>query len=228
MQSAKNQAMVQANARGLINSSLAVGTAQTAAINAAEPIAATDAGIYSQSALSAQQSNQDKSLSGYNASLASAQNAQNFGFTTAENAQNIKGNMDIQQQAQQANLVIQNMQISEQAKASLTSAVSPIIQQVQSEISKIQSTPDSVLSPDAKTAAINYQQQSLQTQLQTISTLYGYNVTWNTTNSTTPTTATAEPGTVAAPATPFPNPLIPPTQSAAGQGMINGNADTGG
>lgn len=186
IQSARNAGMQTANARGLINSSLAAGTAEKAAIDAAAPIATSDANTYATAGLSAQNNTQDKGLAGYQSQLASAQAKENFGYTTAENAQNIKGNMDIQKQAQDANLVIQNLNISQQEKASLTSATGPIIQQVQAEISQIQRTPDSVLSPEAKTAAIAYQQQALQAQLQTISSLYGYKVDWSTPTATTP------------------------------------------
>jgi len=178
MQSAKATALAQANSRGLINSSLAVGAGQKAAIDSAMPIATQDATVNANAGQSAQQANQDVNLAGYNANLTAAQQAQNFGYSTAQNAQNIQGNLDISKQAQDAALVIQNLNISQQERASITSATAPIIQQVQLEISNIQRTPDQVLDANGKIRAINFQNQLLQANLKTLSSLYGFNISW--------------------------------------------------
>ena len=73
IKSARNRGMEVANSRGLINSSLAAGTSERAAIDAALPIAQQDAQTYSTSGLSAQQSKQDIGLTGYKSLLDSAQ-----------------------------------------------------------------------------------------------------------------------------------------------------------
>ena len=208
MQSARSNAMATANSRGLINSSIAAGAGEKAAIDSSLPIAQQDATTNANANQSAQQANQDLGLTGYKSLLDSAQQATNFGYSTAQNAQNIAGNMQIQNQAQTAASALQkqtadatstlqttlkNMdigfnlqQLDEQTKNSLAVASAPIIQQVQSEISLIQRTPDEQLSPQAKADAINYQNQALQSQLVTLSSLYGYNITWPTATATAP------------------------------------------
>ena len=186
IQSARNSGMAQANSRGLLNSSLAAGTAEKAAIDAALPIATSDASTYSNSGLSAQQAAQDTSLTGYKAQLDAAQQATNFGYNTSLNQQNIKGNIDISKQAQDAALVLKNLDISQQDKASMSSAIGPIIQQYQSEVSKIQSTADATMSPNAKQAAIDFQNNLFKAQLSTLSSLYGYNITWDTPDPNVP------------------------------------------
>jgi hypothetical protein len=216
LQSARNRGMEAANQRGLINSSLAAGTAERSAIDAALPIAQQDANTFAASGQSAQNANQDLGLTSYKSLLDSAQQRENFGYTTAENEQNIKANTalqddrlksqaDLQTQAeasalqqqsqqQQANLALQttlkNMDVKldlqkldATARDALTTAVSPIIQQVQSEIAQIQRTPNSTLSPDAKATAIAAQNEYLRANIQTISTLYGYRLDWPTTSS---------------------------------------------
>jgi hypothetical protein len=179
IQSARNAAMTTANQRGLLNSSIAAGSGERAAIDAALPIATSDANVYSQSGLSAQQSGQDMGLTRYKSLLDSAQQQQNFGYNTALNNQNISGNMLIGKQAQDAALVIKNLDVTQVQKTSLLAAISPIIQQVQSEISLIERTPDTTLDANGKATAITFQNQLLQAQLKTISSLYGYEINWD-------------------------------------------------
>lgn len=69
IQLAKNNAAAEANKRGLLNTSLAAGTGQKAAIEAALPIAQQDATTYSTSGLSAQEANQDITKTGYQSAL---------------------------------------------------------------------------------------------------------------------------------------------------------------
>jgi hypothetical protein len=207
IQSARNNGMAQANSRGLLNSSLAAGTSEKAAIDAALPIATSDAATYSNSGLSAQQAAQDTSLTEDKARLDAAQQERNFGYNTGLNQQNIQGNLDISKQAQDAALFLKNLDISQQDKASLSNAIGPVIQQYQSEISKIQTTADSVMSPNAKQAAIDFQNNLFKAQLQTMASLYNYNMTWDTPSpnvpgatilgggSTTPTTPGTGPST---------------------------------
>lgn len=204
MQSAKANAMATANSRGLLNSSIAAGAGEKAAIDSALPIAQQDSTINANAGQSAQNANQDLGLTGYKSLLDSSQQSVNFGYSTAQNAQNIAGNMQIQKQSQDAAAALQttlknmdinfNMQqLDEQTRNALTTATSPIIQQVQSEISLIQRTPDEQLSPKAKADAINYQNQALQAQLKTMSSLYGYKIDWPVAQATGPTPVVAAP-----------------------------------
>lgn len=62
MQSAKAEGIADANARGLLSSSLASGMSQKAAIDAAAPIAAQDASTHAASALSAQNATQQAEI----------------------------------------------------------------------------------------------------------------------------------------------------------------------
>ncbi len=73
MQQARAGAMSAANDRGLINSSLAVGAGQNAVLNAATPIATSDANVYGNAA------NTNVNTANANAqALAAARNAQNL------------------------------------------------------------------------------------------------------------------------------------------------------
>lgn len=91
MQSARDYALEGANARGLLNSSIAVGASQRAAIDAGLPIAQQDAQTYATSGLSAQEAGQQAALD--------AANAQNqFNAQRALNQQNISGNIALGEQ----------------------------------------------------------------------------------------------------------------------------------
>lgn len=231
LQSARNRGLEQANQRGLINSSLAAGTAERAAIDAAMPIATQDATANATAGQSAQNANQDLGLTGYKSLLDSAQQSENFDYRTRENQQNIAANTQLQDdrlksqgalqtqseaaalaqqtQQQQANLGLQTtlkqmdisldlQKLDATARDALTAATSPIVQQVQSEIAQIQRTPDEQMSAAAKADAIASQNAYLRTNLQTISTLYGYQLDWPNDSATVPSTRVpTEPRTTA-------------------------------
>ena len=88
--SARSGAMQQANSRGLLNTSIAAGAGESAAIQSALPIAQQDAGFYQnrnlagqqgeiQSSLSAQQANQQKGLYETQGAISSRLAEQEFG-----------------------------------------------------------------------------------------------------------------------------------------------------
>jgi hypothetical protein len=95
MQSAKANANEKMNSRGLINSSMAVGASQKAAIDSALPIAQQDATTHANTAQLAQQGNQDVGLTGYKGLIDTAQGEKNFGYRTAENEQAKQSNLEI-------------------------------------------------------------------------------------------------------------------------------------
>src|SRR6185369_10750962 len=181
-----------------------------------------DATTNATAGLSAQTANQDLNLTGYKSLIDSAQKNEDFGYATKQNEQNIQGNLTIQKQAQEAtaadnektrlantnlqttlknmDITLDTTKLAAQERDSFTSASSPVIQQVQAEISNIQRTPDEVMSPEAKAAAINYQNESLRAQLTTLSSLYNYKMDWPAVEVSPTVTPTATPGTVAAPA----------------------------
>ena len=209
IQSARNRGMETANARGLINSSLAAGTSERAAIDAALPIAQQDSTINANAGQSAQNANQDIGLTGYKSLLDSAQQKENFGYQTQQNAQNIAGNMQLQKQSQEATFdlqkTLQDMDIAldttklkSQEMVSLGNTTGPIMQQMLSEIAKINTQPDSVLSPEAKQQAIYTITSNARAKAQTLAKLYGYNLDWpEEALQTAPTSPTGGAGTVA-------------------------------
>jgi hypothetical protein len=261
VQSARNKALEQGNSRGLLSSSLTAGAGERAAIDAAAPIAAQDASTYAASGLSAQNANQDVSLTGYksaldlkNASMISAQNAnqdmtsigyksaldlasqselskqgaeQNLTADEKRAAQNLTADekraeqnltadekryaMDLANQTaiskQNAaqnlnnNIALQELQAANTLKLQKTlkemdisldmtkleaadrqafaASVSPIIQQFQLELSAIQRTPDSQLSPAGKILAIQEQRQYLENNLKPFAQIYGFTIDWD-------------------------------------------------
>lgn len=93
MQRAETKAMQKANQRGLMNSSMAVGAAQNAVIDAALPIATTDAGFMNQQRLTNQQA--ENTSRQFNTQQ---QNA----FDSAEQAQNYQQqNMQLESELNQ-------------------------------------------------------------------------------------------------------------------------------
>ena len=161
LQSAKSKAMELANQRGLINTSLAVGSAQRAAIDAATPIAAQDASTYAASGLSAQNANQQTKQTGYEADL---------NYTSAYNLQTTLKQMDID---------LDITKLAQSDREAFASAITPIMQQVQAEISNIERTPDSQMDANAKRIAIQEQQDFLRSSIAPIAQIYGYNLKWN-------------------------------------------------
>lgn len=88
IQSARNKGMEAANERGLINSGLAAGISERAAIDASLPIAQQDASTYAASGLSAQNANQQAVRDEYAAKVTSAQNLESAGYNSALATQN--------------------------------------------------------------------------------------------------------------------------------------------
>lgn len=176
VESARNRGIEQANQRGLINSSLAAGTAERAAIDAALPIAQQDASTSAQSGFSAQQAQQDIGLTGYKGMIDSAQQAENFGYRTQENAQNIAANTALQD----SRIALDLSRLNETQRTAVSTAASPILQQTMSEIAQIQRVPDQQMSPKAKELAIYELNETARTRIQTLASLYGYQLDWPT------------------------------------------------
>jgi len=133
LQSARNRGMEQANQRGLINSSLAAGTAERAAIDAAMPIAAQDANTNATAGQSAQNANQDLSLTGYKSILDAAQQSENFGYRTAENDQNIAANIKLQDDRLKSTADLQTQAEASQLTRQTQTETSALQQQTQQQ-----------------------------------------------------------------------------------------------
>lgn len=219
IQSARNKALETGNARGLLNSSMVAGSGERAAIDAAAPIAAQDASTYAASGLSAQNANQDLTATGYKSALDLSGNsilsAQNAAQTAKSNAyqtnQEYENNKALQTQSQAATASLQTSlkqmdvnldltQLAQSDRTAFASAVAPVMQQFQSEISQIERTPDVEMDAAAKAAAIQEQRNYLKSNLAPIAQIYGYTMTWDDVPADTP-----------APATPSPTPTTPTT-----------------
>ena len=157
MQSARNSALGQANSRGLINSSIAIGAGQTAAINAALPIAQQDASAASASGLSAQNANQSNQTAGFQGYI----------------------NSSLAEQNNDSAASLKQMEVDQSNKAAFTSAVSPIMQQTQDAIQKIQALPDSVMDADTKTKRINEITAQMQSDVYSVGKSTGQDVTFD-------------------------------------------------
>ena len=222
MQSAKAHADAASAQRGLLNSSIAVGSAQRAVIDAATPIATSDAQTYANSGLSAQQANQQTSLAGYQARLNSAQGAENFANTTAANSQNIAGNLQIADKNNAAQMERLNAQIKSDETKNYASTLGPIAQQYQVALSDIMKIPDSQLgeTADAATAQrnrmINTAYANYQQQVNTVASIFNVKVAWDspTAPSTTATPTTTGTGLISSGAT-FGGPATTAAQVAA-------------
>ena len=112
IQNARLHGEETANSRGLINSSIAAGTSQRAAIDAALPIATSDAGTYATAGLSAQNANQDITKQGYQSLIDSALKKQDFTTSSALNDQNIQANKDLKTQGDQTTVNTKVMDIN--------------------------------------------------------------------------------------------------------------------
>jgi len=196
MQSATNRAMEQANARGLLNSSLAVGTGQRAAIDASLPIAQQDAQTYATAGQSTQDANEAIQQTGYTANLNSAQAYENFGYQGELNDQNVQGNIDIANNQATINSALQQQQddaamarlqeqigldlskLSQTDKEAFANATSPLFQQASADITAISNTPDSVMNAAAKDTAIKNAQTLLESNVESLSALYSYEIDW--------------------------------------------------
>lgn len=95
LQQARNKAMQTANGRGLVNSSLAAGWGESAAIDAAMPIASADAGAHTTAARDNQSAQNSVSMANAQAANQAAQTAANMQMQAqlqqigSENAQRI-------------------------------------------------------------------------------------------------------------------------------------------
>jgi len=221
MQSAKANAMVQANSRGLINSSMAVGAGQKAAIDSALPIAQQDATINANAGQLAQQGNQDINLTGYNSLLGSAQAKENAGYRKEENEQNIQANKDLKtmdaennaalrKQADDATYKLEMDRLAKTMEFDLTKldrgtqdrmveSFGTLSQQRLDTIKGINMTPTAQLSEQDKIRMIDQINQDFDAQAQTMFAISGYTYKSNwaptTTPGTTPGTTPATGGT---------------------------------
>ena len=200
MQSAKANAMAQANSRGLLNSSMAVGASQKAAIDSSLPIAQADANINANAGQEAQQAGHQAQLTGYqgevNAGLQTLQSdearktaaAQGL-IQTTTNQQNIDANVKLQQQAKLADFTLQTQlkqmgldldyaKLDADQRKEMTNILGPMSQQLMSEKQKIMAIPDSQMGRDTKLNWINQLDSDFQRQYNIVAAVSGVQLTW--------------------------------------------------
>lgn len=189
LQSARASGMALANNRGLVNSSLAAGAAEKAAIDAAAPIAAQDASTYAASGLSAQNANQETKQLGYKGQIDSVVKMQELynaavlqqqqgGITQENTAQKYALETQLQTTLKQMDINIDMEKIASNDRQSYVNAIGPIMQQYQNSYITIQQQPDNVMDASAKAAALSDLHAMYKPQLESISNLYGYTVDW--------------------------------------------------
>jgi hypothetical protein len=203
IQSAKASGMATANERGLLNSTMAAGTAEKAAIDAAAPIAAQDASTYAASGLSSQNANQEQAQSQLNAIFKSISDAQSL--YNGMQLQEQKGQIDSGLQAQQGKITsdlqaqkdaayaslsltmknidsnIDVMKIASADRSSYVQSMSQVMQNYQNAYTSIQTTPDSTINQTSKMQSLASLNDIYRANLVSMTNLYGYDVNWGAT-----------------------------------------------
>ena len=182
IQSARSNGLSLANDRGMINSSIAAGASEKAAIDAAAPIAAQDASTYAAAGLSNQNANQQLNLTGYSGKINEALQAQQSAATLAQQTQQQQATAELQTSLKQMDVNLDLSKLTETERSNFSNAVSPIMTKYQEAYTAIQTQADSVLNASGKAKAIADLQATYIPQLQSISNIYGYNIDWGTPN----------------------------------------------
>jgi hypothetical protein len=174
MQQAQTRALEQMNGRGLLNSSLAVGAAQGAVIDRATPIAQADATAQS-NVLNTNQQNQQQvnitnagNIQSTNQLNATEQNKLSS-FNASESNKVLSQLMDQQNKLQLADIEATYKNVMQSQSSAMT-----LYQNSVRNISDILQNPD--LTPEAKTAAVNNQNQLLKTGLEIMGKIGGLNL----------------------------------------------------
>lgn len=248
MQQARQRATQEANARGLVNSSITVGAGQQAVIAQALPMAQQDAQSYTNAATNT--TNQQNAASQFTAGAQNTvglANAQQENAARANNqqaavqlantrmnneAQVAMANLDTQTRLALSTLDTQTRQLLQTNQSASNAYVQAV-----TNISNI--TTSNTMSQEAKDRAVQTQINLLNEQLRTIGTLaattpaevaelnLGDFFQVETQNGSVPTPGNPATG---APPPPAPNPEAPPANSGIPQDyrLANGNAALGG
>lgn len=154
-QQASSRAMQQANARGLMGTNLAVGSAQGAVLDAALPIATTDAGAYRATKLAnADMTNQGQQFNAQQDNAMATADAQITADTNKFNAQ--QQNQIILNQLDAANRIqLADIQATYQNEMQANSSASQLFNQTMAAINNIQqSTTMDAATKKASTAQV--------------------------------------------------------------------------
>ena len=177
LQSAKNYALSGMNDRGLVSSSLAVGAAQRAAIDAATPIAGQDAQTYTASGVAAQNANAAVNKTAYDAALKNQAVNLEAGYSASLQKQKDDAYATLNLTLKRIDERVELDKIALQDRDSFSKSVGPIMQQYQTEFSRIQVDPN-FASPSEKATAIQMLNNIYKPQISAINSIYGYTLKW--------------------------------------------------
>lgn len=194
---ARTRAAQTANSRGLINSSMAAGAGEAAAIDAALPVAQQDAQTYTQQQYQNQNASNQAKL--FNA---------DFGNQTFFRQLDTDNRLKVDQQQQQQQLKLAEMDrdlrldlaaidVSQKDYAAFSDYISNTSQQYQVQQTNISTDPG--LSVEEKNRALQDLSVTYRSNMQVMSDLYGVDISW-VTSAPVPTT---QPATTTYPATPI-------------------------
>lgn len=189
IKTARANAAETANSRGLLNSSIAAGTGEKAAIESALPIATQDA--------SAQNAfRQQEQAFNYNASLQDAAAANEFKLTD----KNYQNETKIQEQLFGYNQALQQMNIDADLKMQTTESLQTLAQQYMTERTTILTSPE--LDEESKQVLLNDLEAYTSQSMALVADMAGFDVSvfdsftdLGATKTTIPTTGTTTPTT---------------------------------
>ncbi len=167
LQAARSNAADTMRSRGMLQSSIGVGAGETAAIEAAAPIAAQDASTYAASGLSAQNANQDMTKQTQEQQMTAQREKLAAGYTMEQNK--FLANADYQKLM--ANL-------SSEDKRSFNSSMASLSQQYINEFNAVQR--DTSMSTEGKGIAMENLQSEFAAKAKSLSSIFGYKVNWST------------------------------------------------
>ena len=204
LQSARAGAMQTANSRGLLNSSMAAGAGESAAINAALPIAAADSATYS----TASRENQGATNTGL---ALTADSANKAAITNAGNANTI-GLQDLK--GEQAT-TLANIEANFKTLMQSSDSAAKLFQTAQASLTAIEGDPNT--SAEQKAAAVSQITQLLQSGLTVTGAIGNIDLT-GLLDFSDMAAVSAQPATTAPDAPPVPSrrfqlpaPLVAPT-----------------
>ena len=182
LERARAGAAQQANSRGLLNSSIAAGAGEAAAIDAATPIAQADANIYNQAAgqnlqyqnqAASQNSQQGTQVNMANASEQNKSSSQNAQLASQISQSNAENNLKLimQQADNTTKTTLTNLELQNKNLLQTSGAAADLYKQGQAAIANILMNKD--LDTPAKNAAIAQQVQLMQNGMSLMSGISG-------------------------------------------------------
>lgn len=185
MQQAQRRAMEKMNARGLLNSSLAVGAGQSAVMDAALPIATADAAAYNQTRLTNQTA--QNAASQFNANVSTDTNQKNAAASNTLQLTNLDqawktaiANTDaqnkvvLQQLGDKTKVDLANIEADYKTLMQTSSSASDMYRQTLDSISKV--VADTNMNAAAKASAINGYVGWMKNGLNLVASVNGVNL----------------------------------------------------